>query len=62
MVSNKVSIYSMLTFIYQIYLVMPAPHQFPDDYTLKAVGVFFLFAHDLHHGVDQLRALCIVCK
>ena len=32
--SNQLSMYSTLTFIYQIYLVMPAPPQFPD------VGVF----------------------
>ena len=30
MVSNQLSIYNMLTFIYQIYQVMPAPPQFPD--------------------------------
>ena len=28
--SNQLSMYSTLTFIYQIYLVMPAPPQFPD--------------------------------
>ena len=30
MVSNQLSIYSMLTFIYHIYLVMPASPHFPD--------------------------------
>ena len=37
MVSNQLSIYSMLTFIYHIYLVMPASPHFPDGVPLPMV-------------------------
>ena len=36
--SNQLSMYSTLTFIYQIYLVMPAPPQFPDEYPARDLG------------------------
>ena len=46
MVSNQLSIYSMLTFIYQIYLVMPAPPQFPDGWGHSLVsGVWTVVEH-----------------